>query len=280
MTAPFLPPHSIRISRRARRISLRILRGIGLEVVLPPWADRAMVPEILARHEGWIRKHALPEREDAGARSGEGVFTGAESAGAGSQGRGGSGKGAQPFPPGLFLRGGAEFYAFRQSYAEEPPCRAFMIECARELLPPHTGELVEPGGANLVLPAFHCPENPAKTFLWLREWLREEARSRFAFTLDALAEEHGFTYARLFVKFQKTRWGSCSAKGNINISALLLFLPDALIRYILVHELCHTRALNHSEAFWKEVFAILPKAMRHDAAMRRAWVYVPFWAFG
>ena len=259
----FPPPYSVRVSRRAHRISLRVLRGTGLEVVLPRWADPALVPELLSRHELWIRKHmAKIPTEDTPASPSSPSHA------------------HMPFPPGLFLRGGAEFYAFCSRYGEDPPLPSFITECARSLLPPHTAERISPKVFNLALPAFHSSDSPAKTYLWLKEWVREEARSRFAFTLDALAEEHGFAYSRLSLKFQKTRWGSCSAKGNINVNAVLLFLPDPLIRYILVHELCHTRALNHSEQFWKEVFAIEPNALKLDAAMRRAWAYVPFWALG
>jgi len=71
--------------------------------------------------------------------------------------------------------------------------------------------------------------------------------------LDALAARHGFTYNRMCVRNQKTRWGSCSATNNINLNARLVLLPDRLIDYVLLHELLHTRIKNHGQGFWVEL---------------------------
>ena len=97
--------------------------------------------------------------------------------------------------------------------------------------------------------------------------------------LEALANEHGFAYSGLGIRFQRSRWGSCSAKGNISLNACLIFLPERLTRHILLHELCHTRQLNHSPEFWKQLFAVAPDALAHDKAMRHAWRHVPAWVF-
>lgn len=69
---------------------------------------------------------------------------------------------------------------------------------------------------------------------------------------------YGFEYHRISVKNQKTRWGSCSKKGNINFNYKIVFLPERLADYIIVHELCHTKQLNHSKNFWNLVAKILP----------------------
>jgi predicted metal-dependent hydrolase len=82
---------------------------------------------------------------------------------------------------------------------------------------------------------------------------RDAARRKLHARLDALAVRHGFTYNRLCIRNQKTRWGSCSATNNINLNVKLVLLPDRLIDYVLLHELLHTRIKNHGQGFWAEL---------------------------
>lgn len=81
----------------------------------------------------------------------------------------------------------------------------------------------------------------------------DAARRKLHARLDVLAVRHGFTFNRLCIRNQKTRWGSCSAKNNINLNARLVLLPNRLIDYVLLHELLHTRIKNHGQGFWKEL---------------------------
>jgi len=83
---------------------------------------------------------------------------------------------------------------------------------------------------------------------------------------EELAHKHGFKFARVRIKNQKTRWGSCSAKRNINLNMRLMMAPDGAIDYVIIHELCHLRELNHSAAFWALVESYCPE-FRHW----RAW---------
>jgi len=82
---------------------------------------------------------------------------------------------------------------------------------------------------------------------------RKEAREVLTKRLQELANQHGFTYNRLFMRCQKTKWGSCSSQGNINLNVKLLELPAHLIDYVILHELVHLQEKNHGVQFWEKL---------------------------
>lgn len=90
--------------------------------------------------------------------------------------------------------------------------------------------------------------------------LRKQADELLPPRLQMLAEEHGFVYAGVSVRQLKTRWGSCNSKKEIVLNIFLLQLPWALIDYVLLHELVHTKALHHGADFWKIFDTVLPGA--------------------
>ena len=81
------------------------------------------------------------------------------------------------------------------------------------------------------------------------------------------ADKIGVKYGKITIRNQKTRYGSCTAKGNLNFNCLIMLMPEKIIDYVIVHELCHIKEMNHSRRFWNEVESILP-----DYKERRKWL--------
>lgn len=82
--------------------------------------------------------------------------------------------------------------------------------------------------------------------------LAEEALKVIPERVEYFAKVIGVTYGKITVRNQKTRWGSCSSKGNLNFNCLLMLAPPEVLDYVVVHELCHRKQMNHSKAFWLE----------------------------
>lgn len=98
---------------------------------------------------------------------------------------------------------------------------------------------------------------------------RSQARRLLVERLKHLARRHDFTYNRVFIKNQKTLWGSCSSANNINLNVNLVRLPDELRDYVIVHELVHTRHKNHGRQFWATLNAIVGDGRKLQRQLRR-----------
>ncbi|MCL5801129.1 MAG: M48 family metallopeptidase [Gammaproteobacteria bacterium] len=103
----------------------------------------------------------------------------------------------------------------------------------------------------------------------LEIWYRNEAQTYMAGRLALLAEKTGLYPKRITIRGQKTCWGSCSARGTISLNWRLMLAPAVLVDYVLTHELCHLRHLNHSAAFWDLVEGLDPDCHAHRVALRR-----------
>lgn len=97
--------------------------------------------------------------------------------------------------------------------------------------------------------------------------LAEEALKVIPERVEYFAKVIGVTYGKITIRNQKTRWGSCSSKGNLNFNCLLMLAPPEVLDYVVVHELCHRKQMNHSKAFWLEIEKVLP-----DYKEARKWL--------
>ncbi len=111
----------------------------------------------------------------------------------------------------------------------------------------------------------------------LKRWILRYAHEKLLTQLNEISTETGLNYEHARVRIQKRRWGSCNTRKEISLNAQLLFLSPNLVRHILIHELCHTRHLNHSGAFWQLVAEHDNDYKRNRLLCRKAEHFVPVW---
>lgn len=101
-------------------------------------------------------------------------------------------------------------------------------------------------------------------------FMRKDAKKILPEKTQYWADEYGFTYSSVKIQTSKSRWGSCSRSGNINLSLFLMMLPMHLIDYVILHELCHTREMNHSDKFWQLMDKVTDnKSKRYRSEMKK-----------
>lgn len=111
----------------------------------------------------------------------------------------------------------------------------------------------------------------------LKRWLSSLAREEYTSRLKALAALTGQPFAKLHVRGQRTCWGSHSSTGTISLNYCLLFLDPAHLRYVMIHELCHARHMNHSRRFWALVARHEPDYRSLDRDLNGCWKRIPTW---
>ena len=111
----------------------------------------------------------------------------------------------------------------------------------------------------------------------LRKWIRQQAWQLLPTMLENISRETGLSYKKISIRSQKTRWGSCSSRGTISLNDQLLFVSQANAEYLMIHELCHTRHMNHSRKFWQLVESRCADYREHEVALNRAKAAIPGW---
>jgi len=122
------------------------------------------------------------------------------------------------------------------------------------------GVWAEDGQINISGSEAHLPRR-------LRDWLKRQARVKLLDEAAYFADEAGLSFARLSVRDQKSRWGSCSSEGNLNFSWRLYLMPEPILRYVVAHEIAHLQHMNHGPDFWALVERIYP-----DVKSARVWM--------
>jgi len=224
---------NVRISRRARRLSMRVFPGGRVEVVVPPGIGVPAVERFVTRHRDWAERRSRELALHAP--------TAAE---------------RRPRRIELALIGRhwhIEYAVARRSHVRDLGDGILRVGLARE------------------------DEREIGTVLL--QWLTSVAGMHLTTSLASLARQLGIDYTRLHLRRQRTRWGSCSSAGAISLNVCLMFQRESVVRYLMTHELCHRRHMNHSRRFWSLVERFEPDWRALDAELLKGWRNVPAWVF-
>ena len=114
----------------------------------------------------------------------------------------------------------------------------------------------------------------------MQKWLKQRAKAVLPELCMRTGRSIGLEPQRVHIRLQKTRWGSCSSNGTINLNAALLLRPVDEVHYCIIHELCHLQHMNHSRRFWSLVGKFVPDWKKLDKRLDQAWQTSPNWLIG
>jgi len=232
-----LPNYTVRESYKAKHVSLKISALGSLEVIIPPGYDQKHIPDILRRKQRWIER--VTQRLEARQK-----LTGVQL--------------SEQLPEQVQLQAIGEVWQITYHATPLPGIR-----------------WQEQSNFNLVLYGNVADRANCKSAI--QAWLTHKAKVHLIPWLRAVSQQVHLPHDRVSVRWQKTRWGSCSSSKSISLNGKLLFLSAPLVRYVFVHELCHTVHLNHSSQFWALVHHYEPDYQRLDAQLHEARYNVPLW---
>ena len=226
-----IPAYTVRESKRARQVTIKVASWTGLEVVVPVGFKRSEIPKILQAKARWIERSLERTQPVEELKRPESINLGLLDE------------------------------IWRTEYTASPAERIRVSE-----------------QAGSVLLVAGPVEDPVVVAGALNQWLQKRAKDVLVPWLGRLSGELSLPFSRVSVRRQKTKWGSCSAEKSISLNRNLLFLPEPMARYVLVHELCHCRRLDHSKRFWSLLESFEPHARQTAAKIRLEADSVPRWA--
>ncbi len=237
-----MPPtsYSIKESLKAKCVRIKVsLYDARVVVVVPCGFDREQIPDIVREKQSWIERVQKQVNEQR-------ALVGTD--------------GEEALPEQVYFRALDEAWRLEYERAEglgitarERPGRRLLLRGAVE--------------------DYHLCRQV------LQQWVRHTARARLVPWLEAAAREQALPISRIVVRAQRSRWGSCSRQRTISINQKLLFVPPSLVRYVFLHELCHTLHFDHSRAFWEAMRRREPRCRALDQELNTAWRYVPVWMY-
>ncbi|MCK4743960.1 MAG: M48 family metallopeptidase [Sulfuriflexus sp.] len=229
--------YSIKISPRAKHVSLKITPAEGLVVVVPRgFKNHDLLDELVESRSAWIKKVFSRYAEEPS------LQTDAE------------------LPESIQLPALDEDWAIDYIQTNARSVRA--VETA-----------------SLRLQIMGNIEDSDACAKALRRWLMRRAKENLLPLLEQASEDCGLSFSKATIRGQRTRWGSCSSTGSINLNYQLMFVRPEMMNYVLVHELCHTAYLNHSASFYKLLESYIPDYRHHETQLKQAWRSMPAWLY-
>ena len=120
-----------------------------------------------------------------------------------------------------------------------------------------------------VNPKFKVVVLPSSDLKVLKKWLKNQLRRELDFKVRLFASIIGVKYRKVYIRFQKTKWASCSKRGNLSFNLMLIALLEGLRDYIIIHELVHLKEPRHTKRFWELVRTYYPDYKKAEAELRR-----------
>lgn len=228
-----VPGFSVRVSARAKRLSIKVFPRGGVEVVVPRRTSARVVKAFVEENKDWIDR----ARDSF----------------------------AQHYTPEAFML---------PTQIHLPTIDSRTIVTYREEAGART---VRYRFANNILVLSGKTGDDSECVKALKRWLSGVARKAFEPRLRALSLRTETPYEKVHIRLQRTCWGSRSSSGTISLNLCLLFLAPELTRYLMVHELCHGRHMNHSRRFWKMVSRFEPGYRKLDRRLGESWRDIPNW---
>lgn len=230
--------YTVRESSKARHIRLKVSVQRGLEVIVPKGFSHSRVPPLLEKKRRWIRSARRRMQQHA-------KFFHPEPSG--------------QLPDHILLRAIGETWRVDYRETKEQSVGVHVLTQCRLLV---RGKIQSRESCKAAL----------------RRWLARRCHEALVSMLREVSRETKLPFGKAMVKSQRTRWASCSKHKTISLNARLLFLPSELVRYVFIHELCHTVHMNHSTNFWELLRHHDAGCSQHDQQLRKAWRYIPEWS--
>ncbi|WP_297550863.1 SprT family zinc-dependent metalloprotease [Thermococcus sp.] len=127
-----------------------------------------------------------------------------------------------------------------------------------------------------VNPKFHVVLLPKDDLETLKRWLKTQLREELEFKVRLFSSVFGVKYRKIYIRFQKTKWASCSEKGNLSFNLMLMALPEELRDYIIIHEVAHLKFQKHSRKFWELVRQYYPDYKHAQKGLREYWLALQY----
>ena len=229
--------YQIRESPRAKYMSLRVTIDRGLEVVVPRGFNRSLISKFLHEKHEWVQSAMAKVQQARDRRTAEPT---------------------ESRPDSVTLP------SIGQSWSID-----YLTARTRTL------SLVDDKNGNLRISG--PVENLAACHSVLQRWTQRQAFTVLVPWIRRLSDETGIAFVQTAIRCQKSRWGSCSSSGTISLNRKLLFVQPDLVQYVLIHELCHMREMNHSRHYWRLVGQYFPDYQMARRRLKDAWFQIPRW---